>query len=155
MKIGQYEFFTDNELVLKEYIPLLKDFIKEYDFIIKRSYKRDYCDQAADGFVDYINSLNDDNLKAEMIEGNILIDEPQYDYLDFTFKELHKMKNEGYNPKSKTDRIKFAKDNKLDDELKLVPHYYNKLNNILIDFSGLQQFKKTGLVKEFGIKNYK
>ena len=112
---------------------------------------RDNCGVVAADFRDFARQHG---FNVARVNGYFLVDKPLYVKKDFTPEELKQMKKAGYDPSIKKDRIQFAKENNIVDELKKIPHYWNEYNGNIIDFAAKSQFIDTGMSSDMNKSRY-
>ena len=113
--------------------------------------KRGNCGLTAANLVVYLQKRGIDSRRQE---GSFKVDTPSYIKNDFAYEELMDAKKKGYNMNEREDRIKYAKDVDLIDELKLIPHYWVEIDDEIVDPTGYAQFVKTKLSKDLDKLRY-
>lgn len=86
--------------------------------------------------------------------GNFKSDYPSFDKNDFTESEISDMVVCGYDSNNKDDRIKYARENNMLDDLKYVPHYWIEYSGKIIDLVAEEQFVTPKLSSDTNEKRY-
>ena len=128
---------------------LINDFVSDNTDSIEYSKTRDNCGVVA---ADFVNFANKRNYVVNRINGHFKVDQYIPSEKDLTRDELIKMRTMDLSVPD--DIIYFAKSEGFMDELYYVPHYWNKYNDTIIDFSAYYQFIESGMVDIITTNNY-
>lgn len=109
---------------------------------------RDYCDIPANFFQLF---AAEHGFHAPKHRGNFKVDNPEYKKLDFLKSELLQMKMEGFDPNTVYGRREFALKHNIDMS---IPHTWNVVEGVIVDFTADAQFVKTGMSKDTDISRY-
>lgn len=140
--------------LLKEVISLLNKFMVTHKDDIKKGCKRNYCVLPAAKLRDFLKFNGFP--KARMVAGIFAVDDPRpLSPDDFTDEEKELARSQGAYLNNPERAWEFAEKNNLTDELKLVPHYWTQIDDLIIDFTGYEQFVKSGMAADNNIKRYK
>ena len=137
--------YTDEELIKAFH----KESVKNNKY--KLYCKRDNCGPAVLDFIDFAKSYRVYDI--ERVSGFFEADNFVHSFKDLTPEEHQMMKKEGLDPKLDKDRITFIQDNKIETELRFIPHYWAVRKGKILDVVGDCQFIKTGLARD--IKPYR
>lgn len=139
------------DVIVEDIGSIVNTFKQEHAASVAYGCKRDNCGIPATDLVAYGKKHGYD---IKRVYGEFIVDNPEFDFDDFTRQEKASMKMQFLDPRSKEDRIKFATKHNLIDELKRIPHYWNEYNGQIIDLTGAAQFVKTGLAKDLNPARY-
>lgn len=131
---------------------VIKLFRREHADIIQQGCQRDNCGLPAREFEQF--AADQGYPMVERVQGKFRIDQPETDLDAFTDREQKLMVKQGFDPKSKADRIQFAEKNGLMDSLYFIPHQWNEYRDEIIDFTGKAQFVNTGLAADTDKSRY-
>jgi len=118
---------------------------------IKSMTKRDNCGPTALAFVDFLKSKG---IQSQREGGYFIADKPVHDFWDFYREQHQAMKQQGLDPKSDEDRVKYMIDNHLEDEQRKIPHYWVVVDGKKVDPVGQFQLVNSGLAKDLNPSRY-
>lgn len=145
---------TYPSILLKSVNNIVQDFSKSYSADIKKGCERHFCVLPAMKLTKYLKSKGFP--KSKTVKGTFTVDDPRpLTVSDFTDEERALAKQQGFYLGDKDNAWRFAVKNNLVDELKNIPHYWTQIGDLIIDFTGEEQFVKTGMAKSFDISKYK
>jgi hypothetical protein len=137
-----------SEILEQELLPLFKASYKD----IKSLHKRDKCEQSCKAFMEWANSqgLTD----VAMIKGIFVADRASTTKSDFSKFVLQEMRADDVDINNANERLLYARQHDMLDELKQITHYWCEVNGKLIDVSGQEQFLETGLAVNLNRDRY-
>lgn len=130
---------------------VINTFKQEHVKLVEQGYIRNYCFLPVAKLATYGKRHGYDIKK---VQGEFVVDNPEFEFDDFTQQEKASMQMQYLDPHSKEDRIKYATKNNLFDELKRVPHHWNEYHGKIIDLTGQAQFVDTGLASDLNASRY-
>jgi len=141
-------------ILLKEVNKLVHLFAGSYSEDIKKGCKRNFCVLPAMKLTNYLKSKGFP--KAKIIKGTFTVDDPRpLSVSDFTDEERVLAKKQGFYLADQESAWKFVEQNNLINELKNIPHYWTQIDKLIIDFTGEEQFVKSGMANDNNIQRYK
>jgi hypothetical protein len=148
---------------------LLREFWQKHNEHLTRYFDRGGCGIASKDLSEFLYSkkINNEIIITGYIDKHRLkqqgwfkIDNPEYKFESLTPNDIRKMYDSQLNPKEPSDIQKYAEDNNLIEEFKLIPHSWVEVRGVILDPSGFYidgksgQFDKLVQNKEMISKKY-
>lgn len=159
MKASEFYIYISDSIIAEKYETYIRGFIDEHKTEIRKSQQRNKCHIVPFYFERFMKHIEREssiinNIDIKIADGAYKVDKALYKKADFTKDELKEMKLIGLDPNNKDHREKYAKDKSIEDEMFMIPHYWNLLEGAIIDFTSVSQFVKSGLTDEIKEENY-
>ena len=137
-----------SEVLEQDLLPLFKAGYKD----IKSLHKRDKCEHSCNMFIEWAKSQGMSNIS--IIRGTFVADRASTTKFDFSKFVLQEMRNDDVDVNNANERLLYARQHDMLDELKQVTHYWCEVNGKIIDVSGQEQFLETGLAVNLNKDRY-